>query len=120
MDKAAFQKIKEQAGQFQYTSMCYTDYEEVEQYEQRIHNEKLILLYGYNKERGYQEYHWACSNKEELLTAIGTDNKDVLVSFVPAEWVEAFLKFDFGFMPFTTAILIRIFVISRMLGHRSC
>jgi hypothetical protein len=95
MDQKTFRIIKEQAEQFKYTSMNYTDFEEVEQYEQRIHNDKIILLYGYNKERGYQEYHWACNNKEDLLAAIGTNHRDTLVSFVPAEWALAFKSFGF-------------------------
>lgn len=72
-----------------------TDYEEVKGYELLIHNESLILLFGFNQERGYQEYHWAGNAPEELLAAVDRSKKNVLISFVPKDWVDGFHQFGF-------------------------
>jgi GNAT superfamily N-acetyltransferase len=90
MNKETFENIKSKITDFSYTSLNYTDYEEISEYEILCNNEEIILLYGYNKERGFKEYHWASNSVNKILNLIDKNDQEVLVSFVPAEWVEEF------------------------------
>lgn len=92
MLQADFLIMKEDLEKFLYTSMKYTDYSEVEQYEVTLRNEKLILLFGNNEEKGFQEYHWACNEVNNLILSIDPEKKNVMISFVPRDWVLDLIK----------------------------
>ena len=89
MKENEFNMIKDKLDKYKYTSMNYTEYEDIENYEVICENDEIILLYGYNKEGKKQEYHYAGNKAENLLKAMRRI-KDELITFVPAEWVEEF------------------------------
>lgn len=94
-----FEDISSKREQFTYTSMQYIQYEDVLDYDVICHNEKAIVLYGYNVEGKKKEYHWCSSKLSDLLNVI-TDNGEnsngsVLITFVPKEWVCSFEESDF-------------------------
>ncbi|HWT75648.1 MAG TPA: GNAT family N-acetyltransferase [Mobilitalea sp.] len=94
IDEAIFEALEEKAEAFQYTSMRYTDFSEVSDYEIIYNNDKLILLYGYHPGKEMNEYHWASNSSEELLKAIDKKNR-AYISFVPREWMEELKQFGF-------------------------
>lgn len=92
MLKAEFIIINEELEKFKYTSMKYTDYSEVAQYKVLSRNERLILLSGYNEAKGLQEYHWACNEVNDLLTSIDQEKGNIIITFVPRDWVPDLIK----------------------------
>jgi ribosomal protein S18 acetylase RimI-like enzyme len=88
MAKEEFLRIKQEKDKFTYTSMNYTEYEEVSDYKILCKNEKVILLYGYSIESGRNQYHWASNTAEDLISRIDIKNENVLITFVPSDWVE--------------------------------
>lgn len=88
MTEQQFTNIQTSLQQFHYTSLNYTDYEEVAEYEILENDEHAILIYGYNTEDGKYEYHWACNTVEELTKRLQKRNDNELIKFIPKEWVE--------------------------------
>lgn len=90
-----FARIKEKAKNFPYTSMEYTDYEDVPGYEILREDETVILLGGKNQEAGCYEFHWAATTAEQLIKEICKINKQgdlqkssYLLTFAPKEWIK--------------------------------
>ena len=93
MKPEEFQEIEEYLEEFSYTSMCYTEYEEVKHYEVICRTKKVIVISGYHQEAKCQECHWAANTPDDLLEVI--KGKHFLVTFVPREWVTDFEKAGF-------------------------
>lgn len=93
--KDYYDKIKKQAEAFRYRSLDYVNYESIKDYAVVYEDETLILLYGYSVEDQYHQYHWACHEVNHLIEAMPQESADVLITFVPREWVDS-LK-DAGF-----------------------
>lgn len=95
MTEEQFDEIKNRLHEFYFTSMKYTDYEEIAEYEILIINDRAIIIYGYNSEGKSYEYHWACNNKEDLLKQLHKGNDIEQITFVPKDWVEAIKNIGF-------------------------
>ncbi|WP_426350690.1 GNAT family N-acetyltransferase [Alloiococcus sp. CFN-8] len=95
MSNEIFKVIKESIHKYKYTSLEYTQYENVESYEVLSNNKDLILLQGYNKEMAMEEYHWAANKVEALLKEISKDEEKAIITFIPDEWVEEMEKHGF-------------------------
>ncbi|MGM9973985.1 MAG: GNAT family N-acetyltransferase [Clostridiaceae bacterium] len=95
MSNEIFKVIKESIAKYKYTSLKYTEYEDVESYEILSNNKDLILLYGYDREAAMEEYHWAANKVENLLKEINKDEGKALITFIPDEWVEEMEKSGF-------------------------
>jgi ribosomal protein S18 acetylase RimI-like enzyme len=89
MTKQQFDEIKERLHEFCFTSLKYTDYEEIADYEVLINNNKVIIIYGFNSESDIYEYHWACNYKEDLLPLLDKRNRNEKITFVPKSWVSS-------------------------------
>lgn len=94
LQEELFDELRDRAEEFQYTSMRYTDYTEVAEFELIRNDEKLILLSGYNSKMLWIEYHFAASSVDELLNAINRTGK-IHISFVPREWLDRFQQQGF-------------------------
>ena len=88
MKRQEFEQIKENAEQFSYTSLAYTEYEEVSEYEVLAQNADVLLLGGENKEARSYEIHWAANTPEALIASV-KPRKEGLITFIPKEWVAA-------------------------------
>lgn len=88
MKRQEFEQIKENAEQFSYTSLAYTEYEEVSEYEVLAQNADVLLLGGENKEARSYEIHWAANTPEALIASV-KQKKEGLITFIPKEWVAA-------------------------------
>lgn len=95
MIEQQFHEIKDILQQFCFTSLKYTDYEEIADYEIVINDNKVIIIYGYNPESKRYEYHWACNHKEDLLRHLKKRNDNELITFVPENWVESLKNIGF-------------------------
>lgn len=89
MTKQQFDEIKNSLQDFRYTSLNYTEYEEILDYEVMINDNKAIIVYGFNIENGKYEYHWACNYKEDLLILLEKRNNNEMITFVPKGWVSS-------------------------------
>lgn len=94
LQEELFDELKEKSEAFQYTSMRYTDYSEVMDFDVIRKDEKLILLSGYNSKMSWIEYHFAANSVDELLGAMNLNDK-IHISFVPREWVNNFKQQGF-------------------------
>lgn len=94
MNQKEFKNIQDKIKDYQYSSMMYTDYEDVQDYDILVENDKVILLYGYNTEGRRLEYYWAANSAKELLGQMKEKN-NILVSFVPREWQNEFKEEGF-------------------------
>jgi len=92
MKKNVFNNIKEQLKDYKYSSMKYTEYEEISDYDVLYSNEKLILTFGFNVEAGLHEFHWATNSASILLKEVNKSNEKALITFIPTEWIEEFRK----------------------------
>lgn len=90
-----FVNIKEQLKNYEYYSMHYTEYDDIQNYDVICCNEQIILLYGYNGEIGLYEFHWAANNVAFLLEEIKKLNKKGLITFIPKEWINEFKNNNF-------------------------
>lgn len=79
---------------FKYSSMNYIEYKDIENYEVKLEDDNIILLYGFNHEAKIDEYHWA-TNKMEYLTEYLHNKKDFLITFIPHEWIRDLEKEGF-------------------------
>lgn len=96
MKKDIFNNIKEQLKDYKYSSMKYTEYEEISNYDVICNNEQLILTFGFNVEAGLYEFHWATNSASILLKEVNKSNEKVLITFIPTEWIEEFRKNKFN------------------------
>lgn len=71
-----------------YNSLEYYDYEDLSTYTILHEEDDLLLLIGYNKESTHKQYHWACNHIDVFKQALKGGDKDILITFVPKEWVE--------------------------------
>ena len=90
-----FSELKNKLQQFCFTSLKYTSYEEISDYEILINDNRAIIIYGYNSEGKRYEYHWACNNEEDLLKQLQKRNDNELITFVPKNWVEFVKNIEF-------------------------
>lgn len=90
MNKEEFLCIKNQSAQFRFTSLLFTDYEEVVYYKIIQNNQHIIVIYGFNSENKKYEFHWACNMSQTLLMYLEKRNDNEYITFVPKEWVEDF------------------------------
>ncbi len=88
MTEEQFLSVQNALQQFTYTSLNYTDYEEVIDYEIIENDESSIIIYGYNTEDGKYEFHWACNKVEDLARRLQKRNENEVIKFIPKEWVE--------------------------------
>lgn len=95
MTKQQFIKIKNRLQEFYFTSLKYTNYEEIADYGILIDDNKAIIIYGYDCESKRYEYHWACNNKEALLMQLQKRNANERITFVPPNWVEPIKSIGF-------------------------
>lgn len=95
MNKEDFIRIKQDLSNFRYTSLNYADYDGISEYKILHQDKKLILIYGYNVEAKKNQYHWAGNTAEDLLKAIDNSERNILLTFIPHEWVEDFKKTGF-------------------------
>lgn len=96
MTKEQFEQVKTNLDQFSFTSLNYTEYGEVADYELLVNNSKAIIMYGFNPESGMFEYHWACNNKEDLLDHLKRRNESEKITFVPKDWISSLESIGFG------------------------
>lgn len=94
LQKELFDELIEKMQVFEYTSMRYTDYTEVSDFDVIRNDEKLILLSGYNSKMLWIEYHFAASSVDELLSAINLSGK-IHISFIPRAWIDNFKQKGF-------------------------
>ena len=86
MNKSDFEAAKKKADSFSHSSVNYTEYEDVADYNIEIASDDLVLLFGYNNEAKYHEYHWAADNAETLAEHLNC-KATFFISFIPKEWV---------------------------------
>lgn len=87
MTEQIFEEIKQRSEKFKYTSLNYTDFEDISDYEVVSNNESLLLLHGFEHEFRVPTWHWACDCPETLL---GELNGEGILPFVPKDWVAQF------------------------------
>lgn len=91
-----FDKIKNRLQQFRFTSLKYTDYEEIADYKILTEDDSAIIIYGYDSESNRYEYHWACNHKEDLLKQLEKRNDNEKLTFVPRSWIESIENLGFN------------------------
>lgn len=89
MREADFLRIKDRIADYYSSSLEYTDYEDVAEYEIQKETDSLILIAGFHREAACGHYHWAANNAKEVLDAIG-EADNCLVEFIPKDWVSTF------------------------------
>ncbi|MCI6277999.1 MAG: GNAT family N-acetyltransferase [Clostridium sp.] len=87
MNESQFLALKIKASTFKYTSLNYTSFENVCEYEILLDDCDIVLLYGYDEESNYFQYLWACNNVEIFIEAISNKKDDVMIQFIPEAWV---------------------------------
>ncbi|MEG0013224.1 MAG: GNAT family N-acetyltransferase [Cellulosilyticaceae bacterium] len=95
MTEQEFLNIKQESDRYKYSSMKYLDFDSVESYEVVAQTDDVILLYGYNGESKMNEYHWASNTAEALISSIETGRDNVLLTFIPEDWVVELEKMGF-------------------------
>jgi GNAT superfamily N-acetyltransferase len=90
-----FYRLKEDVKKFKYNSFEYIDYEDVQDYEVLQNNENLILIYGEDTEQKQKKVNWAANHVDQITEAVLGLGKDILISFIPLEWREQFLRQGF-------------------------
>ena len=93
MNKEEFKRLKQKCETFSYTSLKYTDYQDIKDYNVVAENDYFVLIFGYNVEQQLNEYHYAATDVYDLLKHM--DNKKALLSFVPSDWVDILNDHDF-------------------------
>lgn len=87
MTEESFNRIQSKLNKFKISSMNYIDYEDICNYEVKVENDNIILIYGFNYECKINEYHWATNSVEYIIDCL-KDKKEFLVTFIPHEWVQ--------------------------------
>lgn len=95
MTEEQFLNVQNILSKFTYTSLNYTDYEEVIDYEITEKDEYSIIIYGYNTEDGKYEFHWACNKVDDLTRRLQKRNENEVIKFIPKEWVDDLKKESF-------------------------
>jgi hypothetical protein len=88
MTKEQFLEVENNLEMFEFTSLTYTEYEEIADYKVVTMNPNVIIIYGFNVESKKYEFHWACNNQQDLLNGLDKRNDNELVTFVPKAWVK--------------------------------
>ncbi|MDD4496502.1 MAG: GNAT family N-acetyltransferase, partial [Eubacteriales bacterium] len=96
MTERQFDEIKNRLMRFPFTSLKYTFYEEISDYEVLFSDDKSIILYGYDPEGKRYQYHWACNHKEDLLSRLQRKNDSEYITFIPKGWVESLKSIGFN------------------------
>ena len=86
MKEETFNRIQSKFSKFKFSSMNYIDYKDICNYEIKVENDNIILIYGFNYEGKINEYHWATNSDVYLIDGL-KDTKEYLVTFIPHEWV---------------------------------
>lgn len=94
MRESDFEAIQESLEKYQYTSLTYTDYEDVCHFEIKSNTEQLILLCGYNDTAKEYEYCWAANKAEDVISKI--EKEKCLITFIPKEWTKTFENAGFS------------------------
>ncbi len=95
MQQLEFKDVKNKLKNFKFNSLEYYGYEQVENYEIAINTENVIIAIGYNKEYEIKEFHWAANNWPDITEIVQSESESVLVTFIPEEWKERFIKAGF-------------------------
>ena len=93
MNKEEFNRLKQKCETFSYTSLKYTGYQDIKDYNVVAENDYFVLIFGYNVEQQLNEYHYAATDVYDLLKHM--DNQKALLSFVPSDWVDILNDHDF-------------------------
>lgn len=93
MNEDQFNEIQQKIDKYRYTSLTYTDFEDIENYRIICNNKDLVLLSGYNEKAELTEYCWSANSPECLINAIEEDH--CLITFIPKEWTKIFEKAGF-------------------------
>ena len=94
MRETIFNTIKDNLNRYKYSSMIYTDYEDICDYEIIFEADNLILLYGYNNTAKMYEYHWAANSAKDIVDRI--EKEQCFITFIPYEWVTIFENTGFS------------------------
>ena len=87
MTEEIFNRIQSKLNKFKFSSMNYIDYKDICNYEVKVENDNIMLIYGFNYEGKINEYHWATNSVQYLIDCL-KDKKEFLVTFIPHEWVQ--------------------------------
>lgn len=96
MIEQQFDESKNRLEQFSFTSLKYTSYEEIANYEILTNDNRAIIIYGFDSESNRYDYHWASNNKEDLLKLLEKRNENEKITFVPKSWVESIETIGFS------------------------
>lgn len=93
MKEYEFEQIQGKLKEYQFHSMNYIGFEDVENFTCIRNDSDLILICGRDEEAGMQQVQWAANDVTELvkgLQEVKEQNKSetIRVSFVPEEWVK--------------------------------
>lgn len=94
MKEAVFNEIKDSLCKYRYSSMIYTDFEDVCDYDIICNKEHLVLLYGYNNTAKMFEYCWAANFAEDIIERI--EKVQCFITFIPREWIMIFENVGFS------------------------
>ncbi|SHI96012.1 Acetyltransferase (GNAT) family protein [Clostridium amylolyticum] len=95
MKEEVFKNIKEQLKNYKFSSLKYTEYEDILDYDVICKDKEIILIFGYNKEAKLEEFHWVANSAFSLLQEISKLNKKGLITFIPEEWINEFKDNNF-------------------------
>lgn len=97
MLKEAYDSILRRLSTYKNTSLLYTDFEDIKEYELLCDNEKAVVIYGYNNEEKRNNVLWACNSledfKEYIIPYIKAQDK---IGFVPYVWIDELKKNGFS------------------------
>ena len=94
MREIDFEAMQESLEKYSFTSLTYTDYEDVGSYEIISNTEQLLLLGGINDAAKEYEYCWAAKSAEDVISKI--EKEKCLITFIPKEWTNTFEKVGFS------------------------
>ena len=57
MTEEIFNRIQSKLNKFKFSSMNYIDYKDICNYEVKVENDNIMLIYGFNYEGKINEYH---------------------------------------------------------------
>lgn len=88
MREDIFNAIKDNLERFRYTSMTYTEYEDICEYDIICNTEQCVLIGGFNNKARMYEYCWSANSAEDIINLI--EKEQCLITFIPDEWVTLF------------------------------
>lgn len=94
MREIDFEAMQESLEKYSFTSLSYTDYEDVCHYEIISNTEQLLLLGGFNDAAKEVEYCWAANEAEDIISNI--EKEKCLITFIPKEWTKTFENSGFS------------------------